>query len=92
MTRVADRFTNGFDAEVVRAWIADDPDQQTATSLEHILAEAEAGCNRDRRSRGPVLRSPAFGTAGLRSEIGRSEPHEPGRRHPGRRRFGRVPR
>ena len=40
MTRVADRFTNGFDAEVVRAWIADDPDQQTATTLEHILGRA----------------------------------------------------
>jgi hypothetical protein len=46
MTRVADRFTAGFDAEVVRAWIADDPDPQTATTLEHILAEAEAGMRR----------------------------------------------
>ena len=64
MTRVADRFTNGFDAEVVRAWIADDPDQQTATSLEHILAEAEAGdataiADLEDRFSGPLV----FGTA-----------------------------
>ena len=70
MTRVADRFTNGFDAEVVRAWIADDPDQQTATSLEHILAEAEAGdataiADLEDRFSGPLV----FGTAGLRGEI-----------------------
>ena len=70
MTRVADRFTNGFDAEVVRAWIADYPDQQTATSLEHILAEAEAGdaaaiADLEDRFSGPLV----FGTAGLRGEI-----------------------
>ena len=70
MTRVADRFTNGFDAEVVRAWIADDPDQQMATSLEHILAEAEAGdaaavADLEDRFSGPLV----FGTAGLRGEI-----------------------
>ena len=70
MTRVADRFTNGFDAEVVRAWIAVDPDQQTATSLEHILAEAEAGdaaavADLEDRFSGPLV----FGTAGLRGEI-----------------------
>ena len=70
MTRVADRFTNGFDAEVVRAWIADDPDQQTATSLEHILAEAEAEdaaavADLEDRFSGPLV----FGTAGLRGEI-----------------------
>ena len=70
MTRVADRFTNGFDAEVVRAWIADDPDPQTATSLEHILAEAEAGdeaaiADLEDRFSGPLV----FGTAGLRGEI-----------------------
>ena len=70
MTRVADRFTNGFDAEVVRAWIADDPDQQTATSLEHILAEAEVGdaaavADLEDRFSGPLV----FGTAGLRGEI-----------------------
>ena len=70
MTRVADRFTNGFDAEVVRAWIADDPDQQTATSLEHILAEAEAGdataiADLEDRFSGPLV----FGTAALRGEI-----------------------
>jgi phosphomannomutase len=70
MTRVADRFTNGFDAEVVRAWIADDPDEQTATSLEHILAEAENGdesaiADLEDRFAGPLV----FGTAGLRGEI-----------------------
>jgi phosphomannomutase len=70
MTRVADRFTNGFDAEVVRAWIADDPDQQTATTLEHILAEAESGdaaaiADLEDRFSGPLV----FGTAGLRGEI-----------------------
>ncbi|WP_166823132.1 phospho-sugar mutase [Brevibacterium limosum] len=70
MTRVADRFTNGFDAEVVRAWIADDPDPQTAISLEHILAEAESGdeaaiADLEDRFSGPLV----FGTAGLRGEI-----------------------
>lgn len=70
MTRVADRFTNGFDAEVVRAWIADDPDPQTAISLEHILAEADSGdeaaiADLEDRFSGPLV----FGTAGLRGEI-----------------------
>lgn len=70
MTRVADRFTTGFDAEVVRAWIADDPDPQTAISLEHILAEAESGdeaaiADLEDRFSGPLV----FGTAGLRGEI-----------------------
>lgn len=70
MTRVADRFTNGFDAEVVRSWIADDPDPQTATTLEHILAEAESGdeaaiADLEDRFSGPLV----FGTAGLRGEI-----------------------
>ncbi|MGO3024409.1 MAG: phospho-sugar mutase [Brevibacterium sp.] len=70
MTRVADRFRHGFDAEVVRAWIADDPDPQTATTLEHILAEAESGdeaaiADLEDRFSGPLV----FGTAGLRGEI-----------------------
>ena len=70
MTRAADRFTNGFDAEVVRAWIADDPDPQTATTLEHILTEAENGdeaaiADLEDRFSGPLV----FGTAGLRGEI-----------------------
>ena len=70
MTRVSDRFTNGFDAEVVRAWIADDPDPQTATTLEHILTQAEAGdeaaiADLEDRFSGPLV----FGTAGLRGEI-----------------------
>lgn len=70
MTRVADRFTNGFDADIVKAWIADDPDPQTATTLEHILTSAEDGDEAARadledRFAGPL----AFGTAGLRGEI-----------------------
>ncbi|QUL79802.1 phospho-sugar mutase [Brevibacterium sp. SMBL_HHYL_HB1] len=70
MTRVADRFTTGFDAEVVRAWIADDPDPQTATTLEHILTQAETGdeaavADLEDRFAGPLV----FGTAGLRGEI-----------------------
>ncbi|WP_413334045.1 phospho-sugar mutase [Brevibacterium sp. GP-SGM9] len=70
MTRVADRFTAGFDAEVVRAWIADDPDEQTATTLENILAAAESGdeaaiADLEDRFAGPLV----FGTAGLRGEI-----------------------
>lgn len=68
--RVADRFTSGFDAEIVRAWIADDPDEQTATALTAILAEAEAGdaaalADLEDRFAGPLV----FGTAGLRGEI-----------------------
>ncbi|MCM1011718.1 MULTISPECIES: phospho-sugar mutase [unclassified Brevibacterium] len=68
--RVADRFTTGFDADIVRAWIADDPDPQTATSLTAILAEAEAGdaaalADLADRFSGPLV----FGTAGLRGEI-----------------------
>ncbi|KAB1948521.1 phospho-sugar mutase [Brevibacterium linens] len=70
MTRVADRFRHGFDAEVVRAWIADDPDPQTATTVEHILASAEDGdeaaiADLEDRFSGPLV----FGTAGLRGEI-----------------------
>ncbi|MCI4011066.1 phospho-sugar mutase [Brevibacterium sp. ZH18] len=70
MTEVADRFTNGFDAAVVEAWIADDPDQQTATTLANILAAAKDGDEAARadlkdRFAGPLT----FGTAGLRGEI-----------------------
>lgn len=70
MTRVADRFTAGFDADIVKAWIADDPDPQTATTLEHILASAEDGdeaalADLEDRFAGPLT----FGTAGLRGEI-----------------------
>ena len=70
MTRVADRFTTGFDADIVEAWIADDPDQQTATTLSSILAEAKAGdeaalADLEDRFTGPL----SFGTAGLRGEI-----------------------
>ena len=70
MTRVADRFTAGFDADIIKAWIADDPDPQTATTLENILASAEAGdeaalADLEDRFAGPLT----FGTAGLRGEI-----------------------
>ena len=37
------RITDAMLLAAARAWIADDPDPQTATTLEHILAEAEAG-------------------------------------------------
>ncbi|WP_231442132.1 phospho-sugar mutase [Brevibacterium zhoupengii] len=70
MTEVADRFTNGFDAAIVEAWIADDPDQQTATTLTNILAAAKTGdgaalADLEDRFAGPL----EFGTAGLRGEI-----------------------
>lgn len=52
MTRVADRFTSGFDADIVEAWIADDPDTQTATALSTILAAAR----RAMRPRWPTSR------------------------------------
>ncbi len=71
MTRAADRFTNGFDPQVVRDWIADDPDPDTVAELEAILASAEADhgvaiADLEDRFSGPL----AFGTAGLRGEIG----------------------
>ncbi|MDN5587724.1 phosphomannomutase [Brevibacterium sandarakinum] len=70
MTEVADRFTAGFDAEIVEAWIADDPDPQTATTLSSILAAAKTGdeaalADLEDRFAGPL----EFGTAGLRGEI-----------------------
>ncbi|HCG54891.1 MULTISPECIES: phospho-sugar mutase [Brevibacterium] len=70
MTEVADRFTTGFDADIVEAWIADDPDEQTATTLSNILTSAKAGdeaalADLEDRFAGPL----AFGTAGLRGEI-----------------------
>lgn len=70
MTEVADRFTNGYDADIVEAWIADDPDQKTATTLRNILGAAKAGdaaaiADLEDRFAGPL----AFGTAGLRGEI-----------------------
>lgn len=70
MNRVADRFTSGFDAEIVRAWIGDDPDPDTAAELVRVLASAESGdelaiADLSDRFLGPL----AFGTAGLRGEI-----------------------
>lgn len=37
MARVADRFSSGFDAQVVRDWIADDPDPVTRAELQDLL-------------------------------------------------------
>src|SRR5699024_1710362 len=70
MTRVADRFTNGFDAEMDGAWIADDPHPQTATTSAPVLTQAEAGgesaaADLEVGFSGPLV----FGTAGLRGEI-----------------------
>ena len=70
MTEVADRFTNGFDPDIVEAWIADDPDEKTANTLKSILGAAQAGdaaaiADLEDRFAGPL----AFGTAGLRGEI-----------------------
>ena len=37
---IADRFTDGFDPEIVKAWIADDPDPVTAAALQKQLDTA----------------------------------------------------
>ncbi|MYM18713.1 phospho-sugar mutase [Brevibacterium sp. 5221] len=71
---VADRFTAGFDPQVVAAWIADDPDPATRAELQALLATArgdadEAAAARadlEDRFAGPL----AFGTAGLRGALG----------------------
>ena len=74
MVRVASSFTSGFDADIVRAWIADDPDPVTRAELSELLeaATAEAGptsaealADLTDRFSGPL----EFGTAGLRGEI-----------------------
>ncbi|SMY12224.1 phospho-sugar mutase [Brevibacterium jeotgali] len=71
---VASGFTSGFDADVVRAWIADDPDPVTRAELSELLeaataeagpASAEALADLTDRFSGPL----EFGTAGLRGEI-----------------------
>ncbi len=72
--RVASSFTSGFDADIVRAWIADDPDPVTRAELSELLeaataeagaASAEALADLTDRFSGPL----EFGTAGLRGEI-----------------------
>lgn len=72
--RVASGFTSGFDADIVRAWIADDPDPVTRAELSELLeaataeagpASAEALADLSDRFSGPL----EFGTAGLRGEI-----------------------
>ena len=74
MVHVASGFTSGFDADVVRAWIADDPDPVTRAELSELLeaataeagpASAEALADLTDRFSGPL----EFGTAGLRGEI-----------------------
>ena len=74
MARVASGFSSGFDAGVVRAWIADDPDPVTRAELSELLeaataeagpASAEALADLTDRFSGPL----EFGTAGLRGEI-----------------------
>src|SRR5699024_12866917 len=74
MTRVASAFVAGFDADIVRAWIADDPDPVTRAELSELLeaataeagaASAEALADLTDRFSGPL----EFGTAGPRGEI-----------------------
>jgi len=74
MARVASGFTSGFDADIVRAWISDDPDPVTRAELSELLeaataeagaASAEALADLTDRFSGPL----EFGTAGLRGEI-----------------------
>ncbi|WP_084499438.1 phospho-sugar mutase [Brevibacterium album] len=72
--RVHAGFTSGFDPEVVRAWIADDPDPAARTELGDLLrtaleepgeASAAALSELSDRFSGPL----EFGTAGLRGEV-----------------------
>ena len=74
MTRVASAFTSGFDADIVRAWIQDDPDPTTRAELSELLetalaesgdAASEALGELSDRFQGLL----EFGTAGLRGEI-----------------------
>ncbi|WP_349828117.1 phospho-sugar mutase [Brevibacterium litoralis] len=86
MVRVADRFTAGFDAEVVRAWIADDPDPVTREELSVLLDAALAGPDTSgvdtatdpaaaRADLEALFLGPLeFGTAGLRGALG-AGPH-----------------
>lgn len=70
---VADRFADGFDPNIVAAWIADDPDESTRLELQGLLdaaagddtAAQDARAELEARFAGPLT----FGTAGLRGEI-----------------------
>ena len=77
--------------ERARAWAAEDPDDATRAELEQIIADVEGGADSaDLADR--FAGTLEFGTAGLRGAVGAgSEPDEPGRRDPRRRRAGGVP-
>lgn len=72
---IADRFEHGFDADIVKAWIADDPDPASAQALQEQLdiALGEPGEAAD-QARAYIEEGfqglLQFGTAGLRGEIG----------------------
>ena len=69
-------FTEGFDADIVKSWIADDPDEQTRTELTALLqaaigsdgsaADPAAVAELEDRFAAPLT----FGTAGLRGALG----------------------
>lgn len=69
-------FTEGFDADIVESWIADDPDEQTRTELTSLLeaaigsdgaaGDAAAVAELEDRFAAPL----SFGTAGLRGALG----------------------
>lgn len=74
MVRVDSAFTAGFDADIVQAWIADDPDPVTRAEMSELLetATAEPGAAAsealaDLQDRFSGLLE--FGTAGLRGAI-----------------------
>ncbi|GAA4392605.1 phospho-sugar mutase [Brevibacterium pityocampae] len=60
MARVADRFSSGFDAQVVRDWIADDPDPVTRAELQDLLEAAvgTAGTTTAEAGDGPAPSEP----------------------------------
>lgn len=72
---IADRFTNSFDPEIIKAWIADDPDPVTAEALQKQL-DAATGEPGEAANRAIADITEGFqgllqfGTAGLRGEIG----------------------
>ena len=69
-------FTEGFDPDIVKSWIADDPDEQTRTELTALLeaaigsdgaaGDAAAVAELEDRFAAPLT----FGTAGLRGALG----------------------
>jgi phosphomannomutase len=54
--------------DLARAWAADDPDEQTRTELETLIAAAESGVETDLANR--FAGTLQFGTAGLRGPLG----------------------